>query len=154
MAKKMSKAKDTEVKAQVQKPEAQVKKPISIYAEAFLKNANLDWVCTHGVDAEDAALLNANVNTDTKGGKWASWFIPYQRVDGSPVPLLAWAVSAPYMGKGFISLRLLQRGQVLATLKIWGDFTGTLEGDESIVKALLARGDIRDLTKEDIAAML
>ncbi len=119
----------------------------------FLKTLNLEWVLNRPLDEGDIDTLKAAVNASDNGAEWASWWLPYTRVDGTPVPGLGWGVSAP-MGGGFIILRLVEGGEVKATLKVYSNGKGVLTGSKPIVQALSNRPDLKEWTDEDTAKLL
>jgi hypothetical protein len=142
MAKKMG-TKANEVRAK--------EKGVEVQAMDFLKNLGLDWIF-NGLEEEDIDRLAAKV-TATDSGEWASFTHPYYRVDGNPVPGLFWGISAPLNGNVVI-FRLVEGWKVMAVLKIWPSGKGILTGNETIIRALLGRKDLRPWSDDDTAALL
>lgn len=147
MAHKMRKAKQEAQEVQAHTDTVAVK------ALEFLKRLNLDWVISRPLEEGDIAILQAQVSTAENGSEWASWWMTYNKADGTPVPGISWGVSAPMTG-GFIILRLVESGQVKAILKVWKSGKGTLTGAEPVVKALLNRPDLPAWTDQDTASLL
>lgn len=152
------KTKRVETKAEVKQVKAQEAKTAQktpkhqVKARDFLKTLNIEWVLDRGLDEGDITILNAKVQADKNGEEWASWLIQYRKPDGTPVKGIAWGISAPVKG-GLIVMRLID-GKTRATLKVWPSGKGLITGVEPVVKALLARPDIRPWTDEDTAALL
>lgn len=124
-----------------------------VNALGLLKHLNLAWVLDRPLDEGDVDILKARVTTSEDGEEWAGWISPYTRVDGSIVRGIVWGVSAPMAG-GFIILRLIENRVTKATLRVWPTGKGLLTGSTPVVKALLARPEIRPWTDEDTASLL
>jgi hypothetical protein len=146
---KMAKRVMAQEKAQEVKEKAQ--KPIEVNAMAMLKALSIDWLF-NGVEENDLNMLNARVTANDKT-EWVSFWVQYKRVDGTGVPGIAWGVSTPKTG-GFIVMRLVEGGKVLATLKVWPSGKGLLTGDPDIVNALASRPDLPAWTAKDTASLL
>lgn len=159
MGKKVNAAKDKkvnaakEVQAQTEVKAQETKAPKHyVKAVQFLKGLRLDWVL-EGLKEGDLDILKAQVSADNSGAEWASWWVPYRKVDGAEVPGISWGVSAPLAG-GLLILRLVESGQVKATLKVYRSGKGVLTGSELVVKALMSRPDLPPWTDQDTASML
>jgi hypothetical protein len=141
-----------EAKAEAHEAKAEDKAKAEVYALDLLKAIHADWAM-NGLDPEDIDYLGAKVEASEDGTEWASFTAHYHRADGHPVPGYFWGVSAPVNG-GIVILRLVANRKVAATLKVWPSGYGILTGPEPVVKALLARPDLRPWTDEDLAALL
>jgi len=148
MAKKMSKNQTHQDTAKADKSKGTL-----VNALEFLRTMHIDWVLERSLEPGDIDVLKAKVNAGENGTEWASWWMPYVRVDGNTANGIAWGISAPIGGK-FIILRLVEHSQVKATLRVYASGKGILTGVEPVVKALLGRGDIKQWTDEDTAALL
>ena len=168
MGKKVKRTKTTEaqqvMQAQVEAPKTEAKVEGKATATAvvkaleFLRKLHLDWVLERNLEPGDLDALRAQVKAvgDEDGKEyteWASWWMPYTRVDGAPVKGISWGISAPVAG-GFIILRLVDNREAKAVLKVYGNGKGILTGSEPVVKALLARPDLPTWTDQDTAALL
>lgn len=159
MGKKVKKVNDKtqaqahEAEAPKTEAKAEAKPKHAVWALEFLRRQNLEWVLERPLEPGDLTILNAQVRASEGGEEWASWFIPYHKADGSPVKGIVWVASAPLSG-GYLVLRLLDSGKAKATLRVWPSGKCLITGSEPVVKALLARPDIRPWTDEDTAALL
>jgi hypothetical protein len=141
-----------EKKAQAQ-TQAQVNKAgVPVNTLEFLRAMHLDWVLERPLEEGDIDHLKAKVVAHDNG-EWVSWWIPYTRIDGAPVKGLSWGASAPAGGR-YLVLRLVESGEVKATLRIYSTGKGILTGSEPVVKALLGRKDLRPWSDDDLAALL
>ena len=152
MGKKVEQAKvqaQAEVKAEAHEAKA---KGIEVNAMPMLKMLGLDWAFG-GVEENDLDMLKAKVTMDESGTEWVSFITQYRRMDGTPVHGLAWGISLPMVG-GFMTLRLLEGGRVLVTIKAWPTGKAILTGEDEIVKALANRPDLPKWTIQDTASLL
>ena len=165
MAKKVKQVKPEVKQVKQEETEHQVKqaqKAERVMALEFLRRHGLDWVLERSLEEGDLDMLKASVQASVQASEdgteedyteWASWWMPYTRVDGTPVKGVSWGISAPTTG-GFVILRLVENRVVKATLKVWPGGRGLLMGAEPVVKALMGRPDIRPWTDEDLAGLL
>ena len=154
---KQAKAQEAEHQVKAQEPRHH-----QVMALEFLKRHGLDWVLERPLEEGDLDMLKASVQASVRASEdgteedyteWANWWLPYKRVDGTPVKGVSWSISAPTTG-GFVILRLVENRVVKATLKVWSGGRGLLMGAEPVVKALMGRPDIRPWTDEDLAGLL
>ena len=131
----------------------QTKQAKEVNALQFLRSLNLEWLLSRSLEEEDIDILQANVSAARDGSEWASWWLPYTRADGAPVPGISWGVSAPVNG-GVLIMRLIEGGEVKATLKIYRTGKGVITGSEPVIMALLARPDLPPWDDKDLAALL
>jgi hypothetical protein len=124
---------------------------VKVNAMGLLRALNIEWALD-GISPGDLDIVQAKVSAGNND-EWASWWTPYRRVDGNPVPGISWGVSAPERG-GIIILRLVEGGEVKATLKVYRTGKGILAGSPPVIRALLARPDLPIWREEDTAALL
>jgi hypothetical protein len=146
-------AKEAQAQEAVQPTEAKARAEVN--AMPFIKSLHLEWLWegTQAEGANIAAIVSGKLYTDVQGREWISWTLTYKRADGTGVPGLIWGVSAPVEG-GVIIMRLIEGGQVRATIKAWPTGKALITGEPDIVQALKSRPDLPAWTAKDTAALL